>query len=334
MRKSTDKFAETTDMSAFTDVLSDALRSLRISGSLLLREDYVAPWAIAIPNAERLGALLRVKPGTRVVAFHMVEIGHCEITPDDGDAVVMATGELTVCFSGVAHRIGQGKKPKVVSVETLLAGGGNNARAETVDGARGAALMCGVFLLRDTLLNPLFAALPPLLHASVSRPGEFHNLAGVARLLAQEIDRKPLGGGYIVERLLEVLCAEVIQAHVESAPRTGWLRGIKDPVVGRALAAIHARPGETWSVHRLAQGVAMSPSRFAARFATALGESPMVYVAKWRMNIACRLLSATQQGTSQIAADVGYENVAAFNRAFKKHVGLPPAAWRARERNI
>ena len=81
----------------------------------------------------------------------------------------------------------------------------------------------------------------------------------------------------------------------------------------------------------LAQGVAMSPSRFAARFAATLAESPMAYIAKWRMNLACRLLSGTPQAVNHIAAEVGYENVAAFNRAFKKHVGIPPAAWRARE---
>lgn len=328
-----DSFAKTTGMGSSGDALSDALRSLRISGSLLLREDYASPWAVAIPSATQLGALLGVNSGTRVAAFHMVESGHCEIAFENGDPAVLSTGELAICFAGVAHRIGQGKRPKVVPVESLLAGGDNDARPGTPGRAHGVSLMCGVFLLRDTVLNPLFAALPPLLRASVSRPGEFHNLAGVARLLAQEVDRKPLGGGYIVERLVEVLCAEVIQAHAETAPGTGWFRGIRDPVIGRALAAIHSRPGDDWSVRRLANDVAMSPSRFAARFAATLGESPMVYIAKWRMNVACRLLAGTPRGMSQIAAEVGYENVAAFNRAFKKHVGLPPAAWRARERS-
>lgn len=305
---------------------------MRISGSLLLREDYVPPWAIAIPNSERLGTLMGAPLGTQVVAFHLVEFGHCEITLAGADPVVVAAGEMVVCFAGVAHRIAQGKRPKTVPVETLLGGAANESCPGALGRVRGASLLCGAFLLRDTMLNPLFAALPPLLHASVARPGEFHNLSGVARLLAQEIERKPLGGGYVVERLLEVLCAEIIQAHVETGSSAAWLRAIKDPVVGRALAAIHSRPGDDWSVQKLAQGVAMSPSRFAARFTTTLSESPMAYLAKWRMNLACRLLSGTPQAVSQVAAEVGYENVAAFNRAFKKHVGLPPAAWRAQER--
>ncbi len=103
-------------------------------------------------------------------------------------------------------------------------------------------------------------------------------------------------------------------------------------MVGRAIKAIHQRPGEDWSVPRLANEVAMSPSRFAARFSLALGDSPMAYVAKWRMNVACRKLSTSAVSIEQVAEDVAYESVAAFNRAFKKHFGLPPIAWRNRQR--
>ena len=294
----------------------------------------MSPWAVAIPRADRLGALLGVKAGVRVVAFHMVEFGHCRIKLENKEADLIEAGEMAVCFGGAAHQISQGRNPQVVPVQTLLTGGGKSGpRPGGAGRARGTSLICGVFLLHDTFLNPLFAALPPLLRASVSRPGEFHNLAGVARLMAQEIDRKPLGGGYVVERLLEVLCAEAVKAHLEARPHVGWLSAIKDPVIGRAIAAIHSRPGEDWSVQRLARGVTLSPSRFAARFADTLGDSPMAYVAKWRMNIACRLLAGTRQRIGQIAADVGYESPAAFNRAFKKRVGVPPAAWRLRERS-
>ena len=225
---------------------------------------------------------------------------------------------MAICFSGIAHQITQGANPQILPVETLLVGGENTKRPAVTGHARGASLLCGAFLLHDTFLNPLFAALPPLLHTCVSQPGEFHNLFGVARLMAQEVDHKPLGGGYIVERLLEVLCAEAIRAHIAATPLQdrGWLSGIKDPVVGRAVAAIHAQPGESWSVARLAQGVAMSPSRFAARFAATLGSGPMLYVAQWRMNVACRLLAGTGQSIGLIATAVGYESLAGFIRAF------------------
>lgn len=332
MADTTDYFADTTDRRSSIDVLSDVLNSLRISGSLLLRETYAPPWAVAIPHAEKLIALLGLNAGVQVAAFHLVEFGHCEIRLDNGEATVIEAGEMAVCFSGCAHRISQGQNPRILPVETLLKGGANASKPGDADKTPGASLLCGVFLLHDTLLNPLFSALPPLLRISLARAGEFHNLSGVARLMAHEIDRQPLGGGYIVERLLEVLCAEAIRAHIEAAPTTGWLNGIKDPVVGSAIAAIHAHPGARWSVQRLAQGVAMSPSRFAARFAAAVGDSTMAYVTKWRMNVACRRLKETPLSVAQIAAEVGYENLAAFSRAFNKQVGTPPATWRARER--
>lgn len=331
MLKAIDNFAETTDMAGINDVVADALRSLRISGSLLLREAYSPPWAVTVPDANTLAALLGVKAGVRVVAFHLVEFGQCDIAAASGERVLLQAGEMLVCFGGEAHRISQGTTTQAQTIETLLAGNTNTRRPAATDLASATSLLCGAFLLHHTTFNPLFAALPRMLHTALSRTGELHNLAGVARLMAAELDRKSLGGGYIVERLLEVLCAEAVRAHIESVPQqeVSWFRGIKDPSVGRAIAAIHLRPGENWSVERLAQLVAMSPSRFAARFTAAIGDSPMVYITKWRMNVACRQLVTAQLGIDQIAANVGYASLAAFNRAFKKHIGLPPAAWRA-----
>jgi AraC-like DNA-binding protein len=334
MAKAIDKFADTTAVTGMNDVVDDALTSLHISGSVLLREAYSPPWAITVPGADKLAALLDVKAGARVVAFHLVEFGHCAIEPEGGENVLLKAGEMAVCFGGEAHRISQGKAPRAQPLETLLAGGKNAQRPPATGLASGTSLLCGVFLLHHTAFNPLFTALPRLMHTTLSRSGALHNLSGVARLMAEEIDRKSLGGRYVVERLLEVLCAEAVRAHIETAPyqNASWFQGIKDPVVGRAIAAIHEHPGKGWSVQRLARVVAMSPSRFAARFAESLGDSPMAYITKWRINVACRQLVTSQQGIDQIAASVGYESSAAFNRAFKKHVGLPPAAWRTRER--
>lgn len=333
MPDTTNYFADTTEIDGVSSVIDEALRSLRISGSLLLRETYAAPWSIAIPGAEKLATLLEVNPTTHVVAFHLVEFGYCTIQREDGDDILLKAGEMIICFGGDMHCLSQGHVSKTQSIESLLVGGPNIQRPPAGVKSEGTALLCGVFMLHHTAFNPLFTALPPLMHASLSRAGELHNLSGVARLMAEEIDRKSLGRGYIVEHLLEVLCAEAIRVHIEAVPRheTSWLRGIKDPVIGRAITAIHSQPGEAWSVQRLAQDVAMSPSRFSARFSETVGDSPMAYVAKWRMNVACQQLVGTKNVIDQIAADVGYESPAAFSRAFKKHIGVPPAAWRSRE---
>jgi len=249
---------------------------------------------------------------------------------ENGTEHLLKAGEMAICFGGSAHRLFQGDSAKTQSIESLLAGGSNIHRPGLEINAGDTALLCGVFMLSHTEFNPLVAALPSMMLSNLSRPGELHNLSGVARLMAEEIDRSSFGGDYIVERLLEVLCAEAIRAYIETVPQreTGWLRGIKDPVVGRAIAAVHSCPDMDWSVQRMAQGVAMSPSRFAARFSECVGDSPMAYVTKWRMNIACRELASTQKRVDQIAVEVGYESLAAFSRAFKKHVNVSPAMWR------
>lgn len=324
---------DTNDLVRADDLLSSSLRSLHVSGTLLLREVYSSPWAVRIPSSEALRPLLHVKAGTRVVAFHLVEFGRCEVQTARGTKEILQAGEMLICFGGEAHRICEGNPSRVQTVEALLGGKPNAQHPEATGRPASASLICGVFLLQHSAFNPLLAALPALMRASLSRPSELNYLSGTARLMVEEMGRGSLGGSYIVERLLEVLCAQAVRAYLAGAPRhaAGWIRAIQDPVVGRAMTAIHAQPGIGWSVQRLAQEVAMSPSRFAARFADALGDSPMAYLTKLRMNVACRMLATSQVNIEQIASDVGYESAAAFNRAFRGYLGLPPGAWRAKE---
>ena len=330
MPGSTDHNAETTIMTNGIDVLDDAMRSLHISGSVLLRERYASPWAVSVPDSNALTTLLNASGSAHVAAFHLVEFGHCVIESEGGEAQHLKAGEMVICFGGEAHRLSQGEPAEVQPIQSLLTGGHNVQRPDMSTTSDRTALLCGAFLLNHTAFNPLVSALPSLMGASLSRAGEFNNLSGVARLMAEEIDRRSLGSGYIVERLLEVLCAEAMRSHVENLPRgeTGWFCGIKDPIVGKAMAAIHERPGDDWSVQRLADCVSISPSRFAARFAESLGDSPMSYVTKWRMNLACHDLAVSKRSVDQVARNVGYDSPAAFSRAFKKAVGVSPAAWR------
>lgn len=330
MLKKPEYLPETTESSSISRVIDNSLRSLHVAGSLLLRETYLPPWSIAIPDARRLSNLLGFSANIRAVAFHMVEFGQCEITPDGCEPAVISAGEMAICFGGQPHRLSQGRSAKPQAVETLLAGGPNLQRPSTRQGASGASLVCGVFFLQERAFNPLLSAMPSMVHSNLLRPGEMHNLSGVARLLAEELDREAYGSGYVVERLLEVLCAEAVRAHIESdtSGNPGWFGAIKDPVVGRSIAAIHDRPGADWSVKKLSRLVAMSPSRFAARFSAAVGESPMAYVTKWRMDVACRQLASTDQTIDQVASDLGYESLPAFSRAFKKQIGASPAKWR------
>ncbi len=330
--------ADTTEMTKGTDVFGNILSSMRITGNLLLREDYSAPWAISIPNMDELAISLNINKGIQLAAFHLVQRGYIEIELENGNRSIVDTGEMVICFSGMAHILCQGASASAVPFKTIIAGSKNVFAPNKENYAQSTSLICGVFMLHNTFLNPLFEVLPALLKVSTGRGQEslFSTTAGVANLLINEINQQSFAHSYMIERYLELLCAEAIRLHLKitSEKETGWHHALKDPVVAQSIAMIHSQPNHHWSVKTLGQGVALSPSRFAARFTEIMGISPMLYVAKWRMYLAGKLLNDTQQSIEQIATQVGYENVAAFSRAFKRHVGSPPAAWRTYNRTL
>ena len=323
-------------MDSSFDILSDVLNSLHICGSLLLHESYTAPWAITLPSADRLGTLLKAAPSTRVVAFHLVKQGHIEFRVEGASSsapLIVEAGEMVICFGGTSHQISQGRRPQQMPVERVLAGHDIPFRCAMGDRSSSLVCLCGVFYLEDTALNPLFSALPPLLHAPISQTKPSRNLVGVADLIAQELDQRAPGSNFMIERLLELLCASAIRTYMDMLEpgQSNWLTSLRDPVVGKALALVHRNPSHSWSVTTLAQAVALSPSRFSARFRSTLGESPMNYVSKWRIHVSCRLLRSPEQSIAEIAAQVGYESLPAFARAFKRHLRMPPGVWRSRQ---
>ncbi len=333
MSKTSDSTPETSIKTSPDDALSQVLNSMRISGSLLLKEKYQTPWAVSVPSSNTLNHLFETTTNTRIAAFHLVERGHIIIELENGESTLVEAGEMVVCFSGSAHTLSQGKGSKTITFEEIMFGGNNifDPSKNSKQQSPCTSLICGVFLLHDTMLNPLLAALPDVLKFSVSNPNQYPRLYGVVNLMIQEFRYQTVGNSFVLQRYLEILCAEAVRAHVDNLPEqsTGWLSAIKDPVIGRAIEIIHAQPGYKWSVKSLADHVTISPSRFAARFSNTLGESPMIYITKWRMYIASQMLDKNQYSIDQIANEVGYESMASFSRAFKRHIGLPPAAWRA-----
>ncbi len=321
-------------MQTMMDLLSSGLRSLRIQGAFLLRESYESPWALTIPASHQLKPLLRQGRETHLVAFHFVEKGCCalQLTSDCQETkVTLETGEIAICFSGQEHRLVHGEASASVSLASLLEGGGEVSKPRQPCSENSLSLLCGVFVLHDTRLSPLFQALPVLLKTSLTTPGYKDSLAGLIPLMRQELEQSTLGSTFVLERMLEIVCAETIRTYALTLPeeKANWLRGMTDPVAGPALTSLHRDPAQNWTVAQLAQTAAMSPSRFAARFLAAVGESPIKYLTRWRMNVAARLLSDSPLEIAQIAAEVGYENLPAFYRTFKKYLGMPPAQWKS-----
>ncbi len=215
---------------------------------------------------------------------------------------------------------------RLVPFEAILARQGPPSAA--LDDLLATRLVCGVFMARAASLNPMLAALPGVLKVSTKSaeaPGTLPQVA--AALMAEAAAGR---SGFTVSRLLEVFCAEIIRAHQADAGNAepGWFRGINDSRIGQALRQIHADPVRAWSVETLAASAALSPSRFAARFREFTGQSVMGYVARWRMNLACRMLRDTDLPVAELAGRVGYGSLPAFSRAFKTHLGAAPIQWR------
>lgn len=312
-----------------TDPLDDALADLRISGSVLMHESYASPWAISIPAEARLRELLGIDKGCRVLLFHFVRRGGFNILIDGCDPMAIGTSDVAICSTGVAHTMSSGPSTHTISIEAILRRE-EHTRSPDSD-SEVTELVCGVFLVQASPLNPMLSAVPAVMKVSTSDASFSPMLASVASMLAHELDRGALGS-FASTRLLEMFFAEAIRSyqHTGGSERVGWFKGLADARVSQALQRVHASPAEDWTVQSLAKAAALSPSRFAARFRTLTGQSVMSYVARWRMNIACQLLRDTQLGLVEVADRVGYNSLPAFSRAFKAQVGEPPAAWRAR----
>lgn len=295
---------------------------------MLLVEEYQPPWAITIPDGGKLSELIPVTTGTKIVPFHLVRRGSFELHSGDARPLVVRAGEVAICTGSQQHTIINGTPEHAVPFSELL--GERPLKSKMADLSGVTELVCGVFMLRNTRNNPLIESLPPIVHVDVSGGTESKTLQLLTELLINELEAMRSGQGFMSDRVLEMLCAEAIRVHMENGNTSspGWFRGLKDPKIGVILNRIHAGPSEQISVGMLARMVGMSQSRFAVKFRTLLGETPMSYVGRWRMNVAARLLTDTDLGTEEIAMRVGYQSLPAFARAFRKHFGCPPVHWR------
>jgi AraC-like DNA-binding protein len=320
------------------DVLSDLLRVVRLTGAMLFRGDLSAPWAFETLSSSKLATM--VLPGAkRLVLFHLVAQGECGLALPDGPPNQLASGDIVMLPYGDAHTMASDRWQKPVSVAGLVGSTRWNAGLPTVaygGGGERTSLICGFVHCDELLFNPLLKALPPLLHLRAAATGDRSLLTATARNLIDEAHAIHAGSACVLARLTELLFIEVLRQHMAGLPpRTiGWLAALNDPLIGRALQALHADPAQPWTVDSLVRQLGTSRSVLGARFKRVLGESPMLYLTRWRLQLAAQLLREGTDGIAAVAAQVGYESEQAFNRAFKRHAGEPPATWRARAHRL
>jgi transcriptional regulator GlxA family with amidase domain len=190
--------------------------------------------------------------------------------------------------------------------------------------------VCGYLACSRSVSRPLLEALPRVVHIPMGD--------GPAATLMQELVRAGVlesvaaraGAGSMLAKLAELMFVEALRRYVEGLPPEGrgWLAGVRDAQVGRALSLMHAAPDKAWTVDKLARQVALSRSALAERFSALVGESPIQYLIRWRLALAAQMLRSGRDAVARVAERSGYESEAAFNRAFKREFGMPPAAWR------
>ena len=188
--------------------------------------------------------------------------------------------------------------------------------------------VCGFLGCDLRPFNPLIAALPRVLHLPASRAGSWVSHV-IDQAVVESHSRRP-GGDAVLERLSEMMFVDAARRYLDVLPEdaTGWLAGLRDRFVGKALALMHERPTHAWTVDDLAREVGLSRSAFHERFVQYVGQPPMQYLAGWRIQLGARLLRESNRNVMTIALDVGYDSEAAFSRAFRRIVGMPPSAWR------
>ena len=311
------------------DPLSDVLHAVRLSGAHFFPTRASGPWGVAAPRASELSPT--VLPGSRhLVSYHLVISGHCWGGLAERAPVRLDTGDVIVFPHGDAHRMLSGPEPQgpLVPVQSVP-----RFPESTILGAPEAdpqvTLVCGFLGCDLEPFNPLCAALPRQL---VMR-GLSEGIVGVfAQQVLQETRAGRAGADSMLTRLAELMFIELLRRYLDSLPESGagWLAAVRDPLVGRALSELHARPARAWSLSELAEAAASSRSVLAERFTALVGLPPMQYLARWRMQLAAARLRESGAKVATVALEVGYESEAAFSRAFKKATGVAPGHWRAR----
>jgi AraC-like DNA-binding protein len=333
---------------ALMDVLSDVLRTVRLSGSVFFTAEFSSPWALASPNGELLATIV-LPDAEHVSLFHILVEGQCVVECGQHGPIALDSGDVIVFPHGHAHTMRSDPAAHLMRLEHVLTHPSENALPQVRLGGGGppARFICG-YLNCDERFMPLFDALPAVLvvrrragYESVEADGGNGHRAEVPSISSswlattlnftvdETVTARP-GNAAMLARLTELMFVEILREYMQQLTpgECGWLAALKDPHVGRALRALHGNPTRPWTVDVLAREVATSRSALAQRFTRLLGESPMKYLSGWRMHLAKQMLRERSDNIRSIAERVGYESEPAFNRAFKKATGRPPAAWR------
>jgi AraC-like DNA-binding protein len=312
------------------DVLSEVLRSIRLSGSVQFCFAPTGRWRTAGE-----GGLKRLADHPNPIPFHILVEGSCLLTMD-GRETVLKAGDVVAFPSAAAHQLSTGVDGQPVNPTSLLPP--KPWRELPVlhhgDGGPRTRLLCGYLICEAMNFSPLRNSLPQLIHVRTAETNDASWLRATVAQIVAEADSPRTGGLSVLERLTEILFIEMLRHEMGSAgpQASGWLAALCDPALARCLSLIHDDPKREWTVNNLSSESGVSRSTLMERFETVLGTSPMRYVRDWRLCLASIELTTTNRAIARVADEAGYGTEAAFSRAFSRTYGIPPAAWRQNAR--
>jgi AraC-like DNA-binding protein len=300
------------------DVLSDVIEVSRVGGGVLANVTARAPWGLDVPRQS-------------AAAFHAVASGTMWLRVNGDPPRRLAAGDVALFPTGTLHEIGSApdgpvhpfdgvRKEELTDADGTLSLGGSGACTRFI---------CAGYDYDHDVARRLLALLPPVVLVRSDGPGG-EPVQATLRLLEVELDRRSPGSQPVVARLIDVLFVHIVRAWTRQhdAEAASWLRGLRDPTVAAALELLHARPAEPWTIESLARAVNVSRSTLARRFSELVGEPPLAYLTRWRMDLAARRLRESADSIEEIALAVGYSSEHTFSRAFLRHRGVRPGRYR------
>ncbi|MBL8216385.1 MAG: AraC family transcriptional regulator [Bryobacterales bacterium] len=315
------------------DALSEVLKLVTLNGAIFYNAEFSCPWEFRSPRSQALLRHLQTAPG-HVIIYHLVTQGTAWafLERDPSARVELSAGQVVVFPHGDAHHMGNGSPAEIFDDEHHLADILSHGLAPACYGGGGEPtnFICGYFVCDPQLCRVVLGCLPPIFAVDLRADTAGRWLEESIRFSATRAASNEPGIHAVLAKLSELLFIETLRRHLGTmtAGDTGWLAGLRDPQVSQALAAIHREPARAWTIADLASGAGTSRSVLAERFRHYLGEPPMAYLMRWRLQLGAKLLGTTGRSVAEIAMQVGYDSEAAFNRAFKREFGEPPARYR------
>jgi AraC-like DNA-binding protein len=317
------------------DALSDVLRTIRLKGGVFLHAEFSDPWCLGVKVLPESCATF-LGETAEIIPYHYVVEGRLRVQVAGGPIYELETGALALFPRNDYHLLGGDLRLKPVPSGDVVkppTGGGLATIRLGGDGPR-TRIVCGFLGGEKMQANPVVSTLPAVLRLEYREGPTASWIRDTFRYAADEIAAGRMGSETVFAKLSELLFVEAIRRYAESLPegQTGWLAGLRDPYVSRALALLHSRLRDPWTVDALGQHVGLSRSALADRFSHVIGLPPMQYLAQWRMQVAAQELLNSNRSISRIAQKTGYDTDASFTRAFKRLMGMPPGVWRRQRR--